>query len=137
MVLTGAPIIVHGCHCRICQRMSGSAFAVNALIESDRLSLLGETGSEPVHTPSALPEGRVAQRCPRCRVALWTHPARLGTALAAVHTGSLDEGDRLAPDVHCFTATKQSSQRLERRSDRPAVPRSCVRSVGDHPDGSR
>ena len=31
--LTAAPMIVHACHCRDCQRLSGSAFAINLWIE--------------------------------------------------------------------------------------------------------
>lgn len=35
--LHGAPLVVHACHCRWCQRETGSAFALNAMIERDRL----------------------------------------------------------------------------------------------------
>ena len=37
--MTSNPLIVHGCHCRWCQRQSGGAFAINALIEADRVEL--------------------------------------------------------------------------------------------------
>ena len=30
-----APLFVHCCHCRWCQRESGAAFALNAMIEAD------------------------------------------------------------------------------------------------------
>src|SRR5438045_3673555 len=36
------PMIVHCCHCRDCQRQTGGPCAVNALIETDRIELLGE-----------------------------------------------------------------------------------------------
>ena len=55
--MEGGPIVVHGCHCRFCQRMSGSAFAVNVMIEADRVALLGAAAPEAVHKPSALPAG--------------------------------------------------------------------------------
>ena len=35
--LASAPMIVHCCHCRDCQRQTGSAFVLNALIETDRV----------------------------------------------------------------------------------------------------
>jgi hypothetical protein len=35
------PLFVHCCHCRWCQRESGAAFALNAMIESDRVETLG------------------------------------------------------------------------------------------------
>jgi len=38
--LTSEPLFVHGCHCRNCQRQTGSAFAVNLLIEADRVELM-------------------------------------------------------------------------------------------------
>jgi hypothetical protein len=104
--MTSAPIITHGCHCRFCQRMSGAAFSVNAMIEADRVVLLGDGAPESVHTPSALPAGQKVCRCPRCRVALWSHHAMLGEAIALVNVGTLDRSERISPDVHCYIATK-------------------------------
>ena len=37
------PLFVHCCHCRWCQRETGSAFVLNALIESDRVELVRGT----------------------------------------------------------------------------------------------
>ena len=39
--LVTAPIIVHCCHCRWCQRETGASFALNAMIESDRVIVSG------------------------------------------------------------------------------------------------
>ena len=72
------PIIVHGCHCRYCQRMSGSAFSVNAMIEADRVTSIGDGEPEVIHTPSALPAGQKIHRCPRCLLALWSNYSLLG-----------------------------------------------------------
>ena len=49
--MTSPPLFVHCCHCRWCQRESGSAFALNAMIEADRVTNLREA-PELVHTPS-------------------------------------------------------------------------------------
>lgn len=35
------PLFVHCCHCRWCQRETGASFALNAMIEADRVTLLG------------------------------------------------------------------------------------------------
>ncbi|MDE2256297.1 MAG: GFA family protein, partial [Xanthomonadaceae bacterium] len=35
-----APLFVHCCHCTWCQRETGSAFVLNALIEADRVEML-------------------------------------------------------------------------------------------------
>jgi hypothetical protein len=103
---TPPPLIVHCCHCRWCQRESGAAFALNALIESDRLQLL--TGRvDLVPTPSASRKGQRIARCPACRVALWSHYSGFGERVSFVRVGTLDEPDRFPPDVHIFTESKQ------------------------------
>src|SRR3981189_1004267 len=100
------PLIVHCCHCRWCQRESGASFALNAMIEADRVQLLqGEV--EVVDTPSNSGKGQKIARCPKCRIAVWSNYAGGGDALRFVRVGTLDEPDRLPPDVHIFTASKQ------------------------------
>lgn len=101
-----APLIVHGCHCRWCQRESGAAFALNAMIESDRLEQLG-TAPNLVHTPSQSGLGQQIARCPHCQVAVWSHYAGAGHLLSFVRVGTLDDPDALPPQVHIFTASKQ------------------------------
>lgn len=100
------PLFVHCCHCRWCQRGSGAAFALNAMIESDRVAVLG---GEPewVDTPTASGAGQRIARCPTCRTALWSHYAGAGPAIAFVRVGTLDTPDLLPPDIHIFTSTKQ------------------------------
>jgi len=104
--MASAPLFVHCCHCRWCQRESGSAFALNAMIEADRVQLLaGET--ERVQTPSASGKGQSIVRCARCRIALWSHYAGSGDAVSFVRVGTLDDPDLLPPDIHIFTMSKQ------------------------------
>jgi mannose-6-phosphate isomerase-like protein (cupin superfamily) len=104
--MQSAPLVVHCCHCRWCQRESGAAFALNAMIEADRVVELG-VEPERVHTPSDSGAGQTIARCPRCRVALWSHYAGSGPLTKFVRVGTLDDPDRLPPDVHIFTASKQ------------------------------
>lgn len=100
------PLFVHCCHCRWCQRESGASFALNAMIESDRVTLLaGEP--ELVETPSASGRGQKIARCPKCRIAIWSHYAGGGSALRFVRVGTLDLPDLLPPDIHIFTSSKQ------------------------------
>jgi len=104
--LTSKPLFVHCCHCRWCQRETGAAFALNAMIESDRVLLLqGEP--EIVNTPSNSGRGQKIARCPVCRIALWSNYAGAGDAVRFVRVGTLEEPDRLPPDIHIFTASKQ------------------------------
>jgi hypothetical protein len=100
------PLFVHCCHCRWCQRETGSAFAINAMIESDQLRLLAER-PERVETPSNSGKGQAVMRCARCRVAVWSHYAGAGDSVSFVRVGTLDEPDRVPPDIHIFTASKQ------------------------------
>jgi len=100
------PLFVHCCHCRWCQRESGASFALNAMIEADRVQLLqGEI--EIVDTPSNSGKGQKVSRCPRCRIAVWSNYAGGGNAIRFVRVGTLDAPDLLPPDVHIFTASKQ------------------------------
>jgi len=103
--LTSEPLFAHCCHCTWCQRESGTAFALNAIIEADRVELLsGEV--EIVDTPSASGKGQRISRCPICRVAVWSNYGG-GDAARFIRVGTLLEPGRLPPDVHIFTSTKQ------------------------------
>jgi hypothetical protein len=113
------PLFVHCCHCRWCQRETGSAFALNAMIETDRVTSIGEP-PDLVDTPSASGKGQQIARCPHCRVAVWSHYAGAGKAVAFVRVGTLDAPDRLPPDIHIFTASKQPWVVLP--AGTPAVP---------------
>ncbi len=115
-----APIFVHCCHCHWCQRETGSAFAVNAMIESDRVGLLqGET--ETVTLPSESGNGQRAtgngqraavsgQRvacCPTCHIALWSHYHGAGDEIRFIRVGTLDDPDALPPEIHVHASSKQ------------------------------
>jgi len=103
--LTSRPLFVHCCHCTWCQRETGSAFAVNALIESERVERLSGA-PEAVRTPSASGDGQLVVRCPQCRVAVWSHYSGSGERVGFVRVGTLDEPARLPPDVHIYTSTR-------------------------------
>ncbi|MBZ0234533.1 MAG: GFA family protein [Deltaproteobacteria bacterium] len=104
--MTTAPMIVHCCHCRYCQRETGTAFALNALIEASRVELLaGEP--ERILTPSASGKGQKIWRCPTCKLAVWSNYAGAGDASRFVRVGTLDDPDALPPDVHIHVSSKQ------------------------------
>src|ERR1700728_5299410 len=104
--MTSTPLFVHCCHCGWCQRETGASFALNAMIEADRVVV---TAGEPeiVWTPSNSGKGQKIARCPSCRVALWSNYAEAGDAVRFVRVGTLEEPDRLSPDIHIFTMLKQ------------------------------
>jgi hypothetical protein len=104
--MMSAPLIVHCCHCRWCQRGSGASFALNAMIESDRVMIL-DAEPDLIDTPSNSGRGQKIARCPRCKVAVWSHYAGSGPLTRFVRVGTLDHPDLLPPDVHIFAASKQ------------------------------
>lgn len=101
--LTSDPIFTHCCHCLDCQRQTGSGFAVNAIIEADRVELLSGK-PEPVRVPTDSGEPHDIYRCPKCHTAVWSDYG-MGFALF-VRAGTLDEPHRITPDVHIYTRSK-------------------------------
>ena len=84
--MTSRPMFVHCCHCRWCQRETGASFALNAIIEADRVILL-QGQPETVETPSNSGKGQKIVRCPDCRVDLWSHYAGAGETMCFVRVG--------------------------------------------------
>jgi hypothetical protein len=102
--LGSAPMFVHCCHCRDCQRQTGSAFVINALIETNRIALLAGD-PEPVAVPTDSGRPHTIYRCPACRIALWSDYGGR-PALRFVRVGTLDDPAALSPDVHIYTRSK-------------------------------
>jgi hypothetical protein len=97
--IEGAPIFVNCCHCRQCQKLSGSAFAMNAMIERDRVRLTaGEEGLERARGGGA--------RCPDCGAVLWGTHRFFGEAIVFLRVGTLDEGELVSPSAHFFLRSK-------------------------------
>jgi hypothetical protein len=102
--LETGPMFVHCCHCTDCQRQTGTAFALNALIETDRVTLLsGEPVAYAMPTDSGRPH-RVF-RCPACQTAVWSEYGGLAK-LRFVRVGTLDDPSALPPDIHIYTRSK-------------------------------
>jgi hypothetical protein len=103
--LTSDPLFTHCCHCRNCQRQTGSAFVINLLIETDRVELLAGD-PQPVDVPRDDGSRQRIFRCPTCQVAVYsryTHPG-----VRFVRGGTLDDSSEATPDVHIFTRSKLS-----------------------------
>lgn len=103
--LEARPLFVHCCHCTWCQRETGSAFAINALIEADHVRRTSGTPL-PIRTPSASGRGQTIWRCPTCHVAVWSTYPDAGPAILFLRVGTLDKPGLLPPDIHIYTATR-------------------------------
>lgn len=108
--LESEPMFVHCCHCTDCQRQTGSAFVLNAIIEADRVTLL-EGKPEPVEMKTDSGRPHDIYRCPSCKIAVWSDYGRRKN-LFFVRVGTLDQPGALSPDVHIFTRSKLPWMRL-------------------------
>lgn len=98
-----APMITHCCHCRDCQRQTGSAFVINALIETDRIEML--SGAPKAYAqPSE--RGHDIYRCEACGTAVWSDYGKR-PYVRFVRVGTLDDAHAIPPDVHIYTRSKQ------------------------------
>jgi hypothetical protein len=104
--LADRPFAVHCCHCRDCQRETGSAFVLNGLIERPMIEVLAGA-PEIIDTPSASGKGQAIFRCPTCQVAVWSYYGGKEGKSAFVRIGTLESPDACPPQVHIFTRSKQ------------------------------
>ena len=98
------PMFVNCCHCSECQRQLGSAFAVNAVIETEAIEVLAGT-PEPLTVPTASGRPHDIYRCRACQSPLWSDYGRR-PGLRFVRVCTLDEPGALPPGAHIFTSTK-------------------------------
>lgn len=112
--LTARPMFTHCCHCLDCQKQTGSAFAINGLIETARIEMLS---GEPVRIEMPSPSGRGHDiyRCDACEVALWSDYGRR-PYLRFVRVAALDQPHAIEPDVHIFTRSKVPWVRLPEKA---------------------
>ena len=103
--LIADPLIVNACHCRDCQRLTGSAFVVNIWIERCFVEADHSRLSSVVLTAGSGKPHEVFS-CPDCGTALWSkyHAAPGDTLL--LRAGTLDRPETIKPDVHIFTRSK-------------------------------
>jgi hypothetical protein len=101
--LSSEPLFVHCCHCLNCQRQTGSAFAINLLIEAERVEILAKA-PQPVDVPRDDGSVQTIFRCPRCQVALFSEYSR--PEVWFVRGGTLDDPTHTTPDVHIYTRSK-------------------------------
>ncbi len=102
--LKTAPMIVHCCHCLDCQRQTGSAFVLNAVIETDRIEMLAGA-PKPFALPTDSGHGHDVYRCEACGTAMWSDYGRRAY-VRFVRVGTLDNPSALPPDFHIFTRSK-------------------------------
>lgn len=99
------PLFTHCCHCTRCQTETGSAFAINILIEAGALKSSGPDAVQ-VDTPTLSGGAHRIARCPTCQIALWSTYSK--PEILFVKGGTLDEPGLCEPDIHIFASRKQA-----------------------------
>ncbi|KAB8266705.1 hypothetical protein BDV30DRAFT_221447 [Aspergillus minisclerotigenes] len=100
------PLFIHCCHCTDCQRETGSAFALNMLIESEYVKILTGAELQLITIPSDRDPGQQILRCAKCNVALRSFYPDHGPFLSFIRVGTLDQPRVVTPDIHLFVRSK-------------------------------
>lgn len=97
------PIIMGNCHCRDCQRATGTAFAAGMLVPSDAVTITGEVKYYDVTGDS----GGIVSRgfCPNCGSRLFSKPPI--PKMMGIQAGSLDDPSWFQPSMDFYTASAQ------------------------------
>ncbi len=106
--LIKSPLVVHACHCRDCQRLTGSAYAVNAWIEKNFVELISGTPAV-FNRKGGSGQSHDVYFCNTCGTTVWSEYHRPPGSYWFVRVGTLDDPSLLAPDVHIFTRSKHPS----------------------------
>ena len=103
--LTAPPLIVHACHCRDCQRITGSAFVINLWIEGE---FVESTSGAPRSCTLKGGSGKDHDVffCATCGTYLWSRYHGVPGDSLFVRAGTLDDASEIGPDVHIYTQTK-------------------------------
>ena len=98
--LMSEPMFVNCCHCRQCQKLGGSAFALNGMIEADRVEVLA-AGPDGGREDEA-----GVRRCRHCKTLLWATHRDFGDRILFLRLGTLDEAELFPPHAHFFVRSK-------------------------------
>jgi len=91
------PIRVHCCHCTDCQRQTGSAFVLNAIIETSAIKITrGKLQAVAVRRAFGPHD---IYRCPKCKVALWSDYGHR-PQIRFVRVGTLDDSSKKKGSTH-------------------------------------
>jgi hypothetical protein len=103
--ISGAPLSLVACHCKECQRQSGSAFGMSLIVKKADFSLTGEVKT----FRRASDSGKYVDCafCPTCGNRIYHEPERMNGMALNVRAGTLDDTSVLRPVLHAWTRHKQ------------------------------
>jgi hypothetical protein len=101
----GQPISAPVCHCRFCQRMTGTGFLVEAFFPKEDVELSGATPASYTHVSDESGRWLRLDSCPRCStrvgIALELRPERYG-----IFGGTFDDPNWFPVRRHIWTRSK-------------------------------
>lgn len=103
-VLRTEPIRLGACHCKECQRQSGSAFGMSMLVKKDSLTVTGLTKQFTRIADSG--NELTGVFCPDCGVRIYHAPKPVHDVLA-LKPGTLDDTGWLRPDSFTWMKSAQ------------------------------
>jgi hypothetical protein len=101
----GHPLIVHACHCRDCQRITGTAFVTSIWIEA-RFVEAGRVRPKSFMLTGGSGKPHEVFFCGTCGTHVWSRYHGAPGDFLFVRAGTLDDPGAVEPDVHIFTRTK-------------------------------
>ena len=104
------PLFTYACHCKDCQRTTGSAFVVHLILAERDFEIEGDTRSATV--PSGSGAGCDLHYCAECGIYVWCRYLYHQVPVLAVRGGTLDDTNAVRPQAHIFTRNMQSWFRL-------------------------
>lgn len=108
-ICTSAPELTFYCHCRDCQRTTGSPFSMELMIASEGFSIEGPLNSYVVTGDSGKPVTRWS--CSECGSGIYLESAA-DPGYVFLKVGSLDDASWVKPEMHIYTAAKQPWTRI-------------------------
>ncbi len=96
------PDITH-CHCSMCRKFHGAAFATFGLVRGEKFHWLA--GKELLKTYVA-PNGATRQFCEKCGSSMIFISAKGTGKFVEFALGTLDAGTGCKPDAHIYTGSK-------------------------------
>jgi hypothetical protein len=112
--VSGAPVIQGNCHCRQCQKTTGSAYSATLFFPVHSLKVSGETKA---FTGAGESRTTTIIFCPKCGTQLLTRPVTM-SQLVGVRAGTLDDPDLYEPAADIFVKSAAAWDHMD-----PAIPK--------------
>ena len=108
--LKASPLSVYNCHCKDCQRYSGSAWSMSMIVRDGDFEVL--SGKTEVYDRRADSGNVIAMNfCDHCHTWLWNVPP--AGSIKVVRAGSLDNMDWAEPVGNIWTDSKAAWVRID------------------------